>query len=59
MPVVNKPFNSQFGFSSPNFSVDDQGNIVATSIQAAGAGGGGARAGVCGAGGVCAAVNQV
>ena len=42
MPVVNKPFNSQFGFSSPNFSVDDQGNIVATSIQAAGAGGGGA-----------------
>jgi|TARA_B100001094_G_scaffold30217_1_gene25193 hypothetical protein len=41
MPVVNKPFSSQFGFTSPNFTVDEQGNIIATSIQAAGAGGSG------------------
>ena len=41
MPVVQQPFSSQFGFSSPNFSVDEQGNITATSISAAGAGGGG------------------
>lgn len=41
MPVVTKPFQSQYGFKSPGFEVDSQGNIVATSIIAAGAGGGG------------------
>jgi len=41
MPVVNKPFQSQYGFKSPGFEVDSQGNIVATSIIASGAGGGG------------------
>lgn len=41
MPVVQNQFQSQYGFKSPGFTVDAQGNIVATSIIAAGAGGGG------------------
>jgi len=40
MPVTNNPFESEFGFKSPGFSVDANGNIIALSIQAAGAGGG-------------------
>ena len=40
MTVNRKPFSSQYGFSSPGFEVDAQGNIVATSIVAAGASGG-------------------
>lgn len=40
MAVTNYPFESEFGFKSPGFSVDANGNIIATSIQAAGAGGG-------------------
>jgi hypothetical protein len=45
MPVVTKPFSSQYGFKSPGFTVDAQGNIIATSIVAAGAGGGGGTSG--------------
>lgn len=33
MPVIkNSPFESKYGFKSPSFIVDDQGNISATSI---------------------------
>lgn len=32
MSVVNAPFESRYGFKGPGFSVDDQGNIIATSI---------------------------
>lgn len=32
MTIINSPLNSSFGFSSPNFSVDALGNIVARSI---------------------------
>ena len=42
MTVNRKPFSSQYGFKSTGFEVDAQGNIIATSIVAAGAGGGGA-----------------
>lgn len=30
--IKNSPFESKYGFKSPSFSVDDQGNISATSI---------------------------
>jgi hypothetical protein len=40
MTIIRKPFTSQYGFSSPGFEVDAQGNIIATSIVAAGAVGG-------------------
>ena len=40
MAVNNRQFESEFGFKSPGFSVDALGNITATSINAAGAGGG-------------------
>lgn len=40
MAITNNPFESEYGFKSPGFSVDPNGNIIATSIQAAGAGGG-------------------
>jgi len=30
--IINSPLNSTFGFSSPNFSVDAEGNVVARSI---------------------------
>lgn len=45
MAVSQKQFESEFGFKSPGFSVDALGNITATSINAAGAGGGGAVSG--------------
>jgi len=32
MAVVNSPFESQYGFKGPGFSVDEFGNITATSI---------------------------
>ena len=32
MSVVNAPFESRYGFKGPGFSVNDQGNIIATSI---------------------------
>jgi hypothetical protein len=32
MPVINSPFESQYGFKGPGFSVDAQGNITANSI---------------------------
>lgn len=32
MSVVNAPFESRYGFKGPGFSVDNQGNIIATSI---------------------------
>lgn len=33
MPLIkNSPFESKYGFKSPSFSVDEQGNISATSI---------------------------
>lgn len=32
MPVTNSPFESQYGFKGPGFSVDAEGNITATSI---------------------------
>ena len=32
MAVINSPFESQYGFKGPGFSVDNLGNIVATSI---------------------------
>jgi len=32
MSVINGPFRSQYGFKSPNFTVDSDGNIIATSI---------------------------
>lgn len=36
MPVINNlPFESKYGFKSPSFVVDDQGNINATSITLA------------------------
>lgn len=40
MTIIRKPFTSQYGFGSPGFEVDAQGNIIATSIVAAGAVGG-------------------
>jgi len=44
--VEERQFESEFGFKSPGFTVDKLGNITATSINAAGAGGsGGAAAG--------------
>lgn len=33
--IKNSPFESKYGFKSPRFSVDDQGNISATSITLA------------------------
>ena len=46
MAVNQRQFESEFGFKSPGFSVDALGNITATSINAAGAGGGsGAQSG--------------
>lgn len=42
MPVINNlPFESKYGFKSPSFVVDDQGNINATSITLAVSSGGG------------------
>tara|TARA_B110000503_G_C7145768_1_gene412882 strand:- start:164 stop:1033 length:870 start_codon:yes stop_codon:yes gene_type:complete len=32
MAVINAPFESRYGFKGPGFTVDDQGNITATSI---------------------------
>ena len=32
MAVINSPFESQYGFKGPGFTVDEQGNITATSI---------------------------
>lgn len=32
MPIVNSPFESQYGFKGPGFSVDSEGNIIAASI---------------------------
>jgi hypothetical protein len=32
MAVINSPFESQYGFKAPGFSVDELGNITATSI---------------------------
>ena len=32
MPVLNTPFESEYGFKGPGFSVDAEGNIVAASI---------------------------
>jgi len=44
--VEERQFESEFGFKSPGFTVDKLGNITATSINAAGAGGtGGSAAG--------------
>jgi hypothetical protein len=44
--VEERQFESEFGFKSPGFTVDKLGNITATSINAAGAGGtGGGAAG--------------
>ena len=37
MSVIQAPFKSQYGFNSPSFSVDAQGNITATSITVANA----------------------
>lgn len=45
MAVNQRQFESEFGFKSPGFSVDALGNITATSINAAGAGGGGTQTG--------------
>lgn len=46
MAVEERQFESEFGFKSPGFTVDKLGNITATSINAAGAGGtGGSAAG--------------
>ena len=45
MAVEERQFESEFGFKSPGFSVDKLGNITATSINAAGAGGGGSASG--------------
>jgi len=45
MAVTQRPFESEFGFKSPGFTVDALGNITATSINAAGAGGGGTQTG--------------
>lgn len=43
MPVTYDAFESKYGFRSPNFTVDTDGNIVANSISVAiGSGGGGA-----------------
>ena len=44
MAVEERQFESEFGFKSPGFSVDKLGNITATSINAAGAGGSGGSA---------------
>ena len=42
MPVINNlPFESKYGFKSPSFVVDEQGNINATSITLAVSGSGG------------------
>lgn len=42
MPVINNlPFESKYGFKSPSFVVDDQGNINATSITLAASSGAG------------------
>lgn len=32
MAVINTPFESKYGFKGPGFSVDSEGNIIATSI---------------------------
>lgn len=32
MPVTQAPFESKFGFNSPNFSVDQDGNVVVSSL---------------------------
>ena len=32
MAVINSPFESQYGFKGPGFTVDASGNIVANSI---------------------------
>ena len=45
MAVEERQFESEFGFKSPGFTVDRLGNITATSINAAGAGGGGSASG--------------
>ena len=46
MAIEERQFESEFGFKSPGFTVDKLGNITATSINAAGAGGtGGSAAG--------------
>ena len=45
MAVEERQFESEFGFKSPGFTVDKLGNITATSINAAGAGGGGSASG--------------
>ena len=37
MAVINSPFESQYGFKAPGFSVDNEGNITATSIITSGA----------------------
>jgi len=39
--ATSQPFRSEFGFSSPSFSVDEDGNIVANSITAVLQGSGG------------------
>ena len=44
MAIEERQFESEFGFKSPGFTVDKLGNITATSINAAGAGGGGVAA---------------
>jgi hypothetical protein len=33
MAVINSPFESQYGFRAPGFSVDELGNIIAASIS--------------------------
>jgi len=38
MTVNYKPVRSEFGFSSPNFSVDANGNVTATSVSTGGGG---------------------
>jgi hypothetical protein len=37
MAVINSPFESQYGFKGPGFTVDEFGNITATSIITSGA----------------------
>jgi hypothetical protein len=38
MAVIKGPFRSDYGFASPSFSVDDEGNIIATSITVSSSG---------------------
>jgi hypothetical protein len=38
MTLSYQPFKSEFGFASPNFSVDSNGNIIANSILTVGGG---------------------